>query len=343
MTAPDVPAGPYDLVVVGGGPTGLAAAITAASEGLSTVVLEAEGLGGQAMASAFVENYPGFPEGISGSALVARFVRQADSFGCKLLAPVRAEKIDREGGLLVVRTDDPAYRRVHGRAVLLSVGLKYNRLSAQGVASWLGHGVSYGALPHQVQQVGKTVAIVGGGNSAGQAAMHLVGRGCRVLLLVREDSLSGMSNYLVERIFQHPSVEVRVGTVLEKVRGGAEWVRSISVQRGEELEELAVDGVGVFIGASPKTYWLNGVVESTPGRGYLLTGDDLPPEKRRVFDPEVPEAYRRRALPFETSVAGVFAAGDVREGSCKRIASGVGEGAVAVQSVRRYLRLLREE
>ncbi len=322
----------YDLVIVGGGPSGLSAAITAASEGLETLVLDSHEFGGQATASTRVENYPGFPEGILGADLMSKFIVQADRLGAKLVAPVRAEGLSKEHAAspITVTTDDPAYRRVMGKAVLLAVGLKYNRLSAQGVAAFLGRGVHYGPLPDRLQIAGKKVVVVGGANSAGQAALHLASRGCKVRMVVRESGLSQMSQYLRDRVLK-TSIDVITNAEVSKVEGGdrLERVYLRPTGAGEDVERLEVDGLCAYIGATPKTWWLNGVVEQTEDKGYLLTG-----ENPRFVGPEAPY---RKALPFETSMSGVFTCGDVREGSTKRIAAGVGEGAVVVQEVKRYL------
>lgn len=316
----------YDLVIVGGGPSGLAAAITAASEGLQTIVVESHAFGGQACASTRVENYPGFPDGISGAELMSRFITQADRFGARLVAPVRAEGLSVADRLLTVTTDDPEHRRISGRAILLAVGLKYNRLSAQGVATFLGRGVYYGSLPDRLQVPGKTVVIVGGANSAGQAALHLAKKGCLVRMLVREPEPNNMSQYLLDRIRETEEIELMTDVEVTRVEGGdrLEVIRFKKTgDDGPEVFSMSADGLCAYIGATPKTYWLNGTVASTDGKGYLLTGG--------LGD-------QRWERSFETTMPGVFACGDVREGSTKRIASGVGEGAVAVQQIKQYLR-----
>lgn len=305
-----------DLVVVGGGPAGLAAAINAASEGLSTMLVDSkERLGGQASASSLVENYPGFPDGISGKDLTGLFIQQASKFKTSFLRPVVVRGMVPNGGSIVVTTDDEEHRRVETRAVVLALGLSYRKLSAPGVADFLGRGVFYGTSPVDLQGRNHRVCIVGGSNSAGQAAMHLSSTGCRVRLLVRSPNLQ-MSNYLAERVRANSKIEILLDTEVQEVTGGAR-MECVVVKNPSGKHTLEADGLCIFIGASPKTYWLNGVVDQT-SRGYIVTG-------------------KSGAAPFETSMPGVFAAGDVREGSIKRIASAVGEGSVVVQQVLAYL------
>lgn len=316
----------YDVIIIGGGPAGLAAAINASSEGLKTVLIDGnERLGGQAGASTRVENYPGFPEGISGADLMIRFIQQARRFGTTLLGPITATGISSKDGLVTVETDDGAHRRIVGRTAILAVGQKYNRLDACGVADFLGRGVYYGPLPLSLQVPGQTICIVGGANSASQAALHLAAKGCLVKMIVRSKTLEeGSSRYLVERIGADRNIEVLTRAEVTEV-AGTDGVRHVYVTvNGDEARprQIEASGLCVYIGASPKTYWLNGVLAQTPGKGFLVTG------------------RRSDALPYETSMPGVFACGDVRDTSTKRIASAVGDGSVVVQQVRAYLHSL---
>lgn len=320
----------FDVIIIGGGPAGLAAAINAASEGLSTVLIDGnERLGGQAGASTLVENYPGFPEGISGADLMVRFIQQARRFGTILLGPVTATRISSKDGLVTVETDDAAHRRIVGRAAILAVGQKYNRLDACGIADLLGRGVHYGPLPLSMQTPGRTVCIVGGANSASQAALHLSAKGCFVKMIVRSASLEeSSSRYLVERINADERIEVLTGTEVVEVAGSDGVEQVFVAPRGADeasTRRIEATGLCVYIGASPKTYWLNGALAQTPGKGFLVTGDAL----------GAPGG--RKPLPYETSMPGVFACGDVREASTKRISSAVGDGSVVVQQVRAYL------
>jgi len=318
----------YDIVIIGAGPSGLSAAITASSEGLKTILVESHDLlGGQAGASTFVENYPGFPNGISGSDLMALFIQQADKFNTKVVAPVLAQGLSSENDLITVTTNDPEHRRIVGRTVLLALGLKYNRLSASGVSTYLGRGVYYGNIPSYLRTPGSRVVIVGGANSASQAALHLADKGCDVTMVVREDSLAkNTSNYLVDRIVDNINIVVMLSTQITKVNGNTK-ISSVEVSMTgvSEIEgptTIPTDGLLIYIGAVPKTYWLNDIVQVSSGKGYILTGGVDTGKPRRSF---------------ETSLPGVFACGDVREGSVKRVGAGVGEGIIAVQQIKEYL------
>ncbi len=320
----------HDVIVIGGGPAGLAATINASSEGLDTVLIDAnEQLGGQASASSLVENYPGFPEGISGKELTEKFIHQATRFGAMQVRPVTATGISVDNGVVTATTDDAEHRRIRARAVILALGLSYNRLSAHRVADFVGRGVYYGGTPPQLWHDAKHVCVVGGANSSGQAAVHLASRGCEVTLVARSKSLedAGMSNYLVERIKAAKNIKVLTGTVIHEAVGDQELESVVVRSIFENITNRKIDvcAVCVFIGASPKTYWLNNVVEQAVGRGYILTGNLVKAD------------HGRPIYPFETSLPGVFACGDVREGSTKRIATAVGEGSMAVQQVKDFI------
>jgi len=318
----------YDLVIVGAGPAGLAAAVYGASEGLSTLLVEAEAPGGQAGLSSAIENYLGFPAGLSGSDLARRAVTQAKRFGAEILNPVRATALRREDPYRVVTLSDGS--EVAARAVLIATGVAYRRLDAPGADELAGAGVYYGAAATEAMSVtGRKVFVVGAGNSAGQAAMYLSRFASEVVLLVRGSGLAAtMSSYLIAQLEANERVKVRCRTVVARLHGGgrleAVTLRELDNERDYDEDAAAVF---VFIGATPHTDWLPPDVLRDP-QGYVLSDEDLP---------AVPGPGRRERAWLETSVPGVFVAGDVRHRSVKRIASAVGEGAMAVQAVHRYL------
>ena len=320
----------YDLAVVGGGPTGLAAAVYGASEGLSTLLLDAYVPGGQAGLSSRIENYLGFPAGVSGAELTRRAVAQARRFGAEVLAPVEVVGLGRAGRARVLTLSDGT--ELTAGTVLLATGLHYHRLDVPGIERFEGAGVYYGATGAETTScAGDHVWIVGGANSAGQAAVHFARHAAAVTLLVRSASLaSGMSRYLIEEIERIPTITVRLNTRLVGVAGADRLSRItlLDTTTGTTATEDA-EYVFTFIGARPRTGWLDGVLRRDD-RGFLLTGPDLDASTLDGWD--VP----RSPLPLETSVPGVFAAGDVRANSVKRIASGVGEGAMAVSLIHRY-------
>jgi thioredoxin reductase (NADPH) len=313
-----------DLAIVGAGPAGLAAAVYAASEGLRTLVIERELVGGQAGASVLIRNYLGFPRGISGGELMARAYQQAWLFGSKYVFAREVTRLSRRRGERVVSLSDG--REVTGRAVLVATGARYRRLAAPGAESFVGAGVFYTSPADPRLFSGADVAVVGGGNSAGQAVLHLSRYARHVLLLVRGDALErNMSDYLVQPIRHTENVEVRLSSEIVRA-SGEHQLRVITVRdrvRGVE-EEVPATLLLVLIGALPQSAWLSGEVECDE-QGFVLTGEDVTSADGRP---------RRR---LETSMPGVFAAGDVRHGSVKRVASAVGEGAVAVQLVHEYL------
>jgi thioredoxin reductase (NADPH) len=313
-----------DLAVVGAGPAGLAAAVYAASEGLRTLVIEREVIGGQAGASVLLRNYLGFPRGISGGELTQRAYQQAWLFGARFVLAREVTGLSRRRGRRVVSLSDG--REVTARAVLVATGARYRRLAVPGVEERVGAGVSYTIQVYPTGWVaGRDVAVVGGGNSAGQAVLHLARYARRVLLVVRGDALERqMSDYLVQPILRAENVEVRLGAEVVAARGdhGLEGV-TLQDRRGAR-EDVAVSLLLVVIGAMPHSAWLAGAVECDD-QGYVRTGE------------EVGAAGARRPGRLETSMPGVFAAGDVRRGSVKRVASAVGDGAVAVQLVHEYL------
>jgi len=321
----------YDLCIVGGGPAGLAAAVYGASEGLQTVVLEAEAPGGQAGQSAAIENYLGFPRGLSGADLAHRAVAQARRFGAEMVLARRACGFETRGPVRAVGFDDGG--TIEARALLVATGVSYRLLSAAGVADLSGRGVYYGATASDAPACrGEEVYVVGAANSAGQAALNLARFAERVVLLVRGDSLErSMSAYLAERVRAAANVDVLLNTEIVAAAGDGHLESlTLSDRASGEEAEVATNRVFVFIGAEPRTDWLGeGIARDE--HGFVITGADLPSEADgRWMLPRPP-------LALETSVPGVFAAGDVRLDSMKRVASAVGEGAMAVYMVHRYL------
>jgi thioredoxin reductase (NADPH) len=320
----------YDLCIVGAGPAGLAAAVYAASEGLRTVVVEREAPGGQAAQSASIENYLGFPKGLSGADLTHRAVAQAGRFGAEMLLARDVMSLQRRGP---VRAVCFGAGEVEARAVLVSTGVSYRRLDAPGVAALTGRGVYYGASASDAAQCkDDDVIIVGAANSAGQAALNLAQYAKRVVLVVRGRSLEeSMSLYLVARIHAAATIEVRLRSEVTEARGDGHLEAVTLTDRDSGAgEDVAVNWLFVFIGASPHTDWLGGQV-ARDAKGFIVTGQDLLGLS--------PTAWTEARAPFtlETSVPGVFAAGDVRLDSMKRVASAVGEGAMSVYLVHRYL------
>jgi thioredoxin reductase (NADPH) len=320
----------YDLAVVGAGPAGLAAAVYAASEGLRTVVLEHTAPGGQAGSSMRIENYLGFPTGITGADLLNRAALQANKFGARLSVPSRAARVAIENNYPVLRLDDG--EALTSKCLLIATGAEYRRLEAPGCEAFEGSGVYYAATPTEAQICrGEEVLVVGGGNSAGQAAVFLASQARRVLLLIRGDDLyKNMSSYLVHRIEQTPNIELLRTTTVRRMFGNGrlEAVEIGNSRTGEE-RRVKTPGVFSFIGALPRTDWLPPEIERD-AKGFVRTG----PEVRSSPHWSLP----RQPFLLETSRPGVFAAGDVRSGSVKRVAAAVGEGAMAVQLVHEYLK-----
>ncbi len=322
----------YDLAIVGGGPAGLSAAVYAASEGLSTVLLEDSAVGGQAGQSSRIENYLGFPDGVSGGQLTDRARMQAERFGAELLSTSTVTGLEPRGMARVVHTTE---REVVAHSVVLATGVTYRRLPAAGADDFTGRGVYYGSsLTEAGECNGQHVVVVGGANSAGQAAVFLSRFAASVTMAVRGPLLEqGMSHYLVEQIRSIPTIEVRTCTEVTGCEGHGhlERVRLADSSTGSEAS-LDAAHLFVFIGAQPMTDWLADVVDRDRG-GFVLTGPDL--TGAAATPPDWP--LERAPYLLETSLAGVFAAGDVRGGSVKRVASAVGEGALAVTLVHRWL------
>jgi thioredoxin reductase (NADPH) len=324
----------YDIVIVGGGPSGLAAAVYGASEGLKTVLIEREAPGGQAGTSSRIENYLGFPSGLSGGDLARRAVDQATRFGVEILTPQEVRGVRVEDPYRIVTLADGS--EVSCYAMIVTTGVSYRRLDVPGADRLTGAGVYYGAAQTEAFSCkDEDVYIVGGANSAGQAAMFFSNQARRVVMLCRGDDLrKSMSEYLVSQIEDRENIEVRLNTNVVAVEG-EEHLESISIKNSEtgETETAPVSSLFIFIGAAPKTDWLNGVVERDE-RGFILSGPDLSRNGKR------PKGWALDRDPFllETNVPGVFVAGDVRYGSIKRCASAVGEGSIAVQFVHQYMR-----
>jgi thioredoxin reductase (NADPH) len=331
LTIESLPERCFDLVVVGGGPAGLAAAVYGASEGLRTLAVEMTAPGGQAGTSSRIENYLGFPMGISGADLTQRAIIQAEKFGASLTAPCTAVSLHNQAGHLVVRLSDGT--DVAGRAVIAATGAAYRRLDAERLSEFEDNGVYYAATELEARMCGTApVTVVGGGNSAGQAAIFLSQGGCAVTLVVRsEDLAASMSRYLVERIEADPRITVRTRTRVLALEGD----RTLRALRlggpdGDTVVECAA--LFSFIGAEPSSDWLSSCA-ALDDRKFVLTDLALTPD--HLGDSWA--ALARSPLPFETSYPGLFAVGDLRSGSTKRVAAAVGEGSASVRSVHQYL------
>ena len=320
----------YDLVVVGAGPAGLAAAVYGASEGLNTAVLEHTAPGGQAGGSMRIENYLGFPTGLTGSELAGRAILQANKFGVHLSVPTLVDRLAFENAYTVVHVDGG--ETVTAKCLLIATGADYRRLGVEGSARFEGTGVYYAATVAEGQLCeGAQVLVVGGGNSAGQAAVFLSGHARKVLLVIRGDDLhKNMSSYLVRRIEQTPNIELLSNTTIRRMNGNSHLasVDIVNSKTGEE-RTVATPGVFSFIGADPRTGWLPPEIERD-AKGFVRTGAELAQSPHW--------SGGRQPFLLETSRPGVFAAGDVRSGSVKRVASAVGEGAMAVQFVHERLK-----
>lgn len=306
----------FDVVIVGAGPAGLAAAVYASSEGLRALVVERESIGGQAGTSTRIRNYLGFSRGLSGAELAQRAYQQAWVFGATFLLTREVTALRRANGTFVVTLDGGV--EVETASVVLGMGVSYRKLDIPGLAELEGSGVFYGSSPSEARQfTGGNAFVVGGANSAGQAAVHLARYAGRVSMLIRGNSLSAtMSQYLIDEIEGKDAIEVLLGTEVVGV-GGDGRLERLSLRTGGEVREVPADGLFVLIGAEPRTEWLSDEIERDE-RGFVLTGPD-----------------------YATSVPGVFAIGDVRSGSVKRVASAVGEGSVVIQHVHRYLEQTR--
>jgi thioredoxin reductase (NADPH) len=323
----------YDVLIVGGGPAGLAAAVYGASEGLHTVIIERDAPGGQAGLSSRIENYLGFPSGLSGAELTRRAVDQARRFGADILAPQEVVSLQCEGSYRITTLKDGS--KISSHVVLIATGVQWRKLNVPGAERLTGAGLYYGAGASEAASCkDEDVYVIGGANSAGQAAMNFAAHARRVVMLVRGASLStSMSKYLIDEIGKMPNIEVITGTQMVEVHG-EQRLDAISIRCDStgETQKVPAAAVFVFIGAEPCTDWLDGVV-ARDARGFILTGPDLMAGGQR------PKGWTMDRDPglLETNVPGIYAVGDVRHGSVKRVASGVGEGSIAIQFVHQYL------
>ena len=315
----------HDVVIVGAGPAGLAAAVYGASEGLDTLVIDARGVGGQAGTSSRIENYVGFPTGVSGSDLAERAALQAQRLGARITTPAQLRSVEAVcDGYRLSLNDDSV---IMTRSVLVAVGVQYRKLPLKRLEVFEGAGVFYAATDLEARACGDSpVTVVGGGNSAGQAALFLAQQGAQVTIVIRGDSLhSSMSAYLIERIDASPKIQLATRTEVVELHGEDRLAEITTTDRNADVSSRhECAGLFLFIGAVPFTDWLHDVVE-LDSKGFVLTGTD------------VPDANGTTPLAFETSQPGVFAAGDVRFGSMKRVAAAVGEGSSAIRSVHEFL------
>jgi thioredoxin reductase (NADPH) len=331
LTVGSLPDRCFDVVIVGSGPAGLAAAVYGASEGLRTLGVDGVAPGGQAGASSRIENYLGFPTGISGADLTQRALVQAEKFGAHLSAPCAATSLREQAGHLVVGFDDGT--EVAGRAVIVATGARYRRLDVDRLAEFETKGVYYAATAMEARECAESpVVVVGGGNSAGQAAVFLAEAGSPVTVVIRGPDLNtSMSRYLVDRIEAHERIEVRANTRIIDL-DGEEALRAVRTAGDDGDATLSCAALFSFIGADPSSAWLSGCA-ALDERGFVLTD-------RSLGDEHLDSRWAllgRRPLPFETSHPGLFAVGDIRSSSTKRVATAVGEGSAAVRSVHEYL------
>jgi thioredoxin reductase (NADPH) len=323
----------YDLAIVGGGPAGLAAAVYGASEGLRTVMIEREAPGGQAGLSSRIENYLGFPAGLSGRDLARRAVVQATRFGVEILSPQEAAGVRIEGPYRIIEMTDGS--KVSCHALLLAMGVQWRSLAVPGEERLRGAGVYYGGgVTEAMSCKGETVYVVGGANSAGQAAINFAGYAEKVVMIIRRESLTAtMSQYLIDQIKKTPNIEVWPQAQIAEVHGDQHLEEiSIYCSTTKITERVPAKSLFIYIGALPRTDWLGSLVQRD-ARGFILSGPDLMRDGKRPLGWSI----ERDPSLLESSVPGIFVVGDVRHGSVKRVASGVGEGAVAIQFVHQYL------
>ncbi|QOY85557.1 FAD-dependent oxidoreductase [Paludibaculum fermentans] len=324
----------YDVIVIGAGPAGLACALYCSTEGLKTVLVEREAAGGQAGLSSRIENYLGFPSGLSGADLARRGVAQVKRFGVEVLAPADAVGLSVEGEYRVVKLSNGQELAAH--SVVIAAGVQWRRLDVPGMDQLTGAGIYYGAATTEAASCkDEDVYIVGGANSAGQAAVHFAEVARSVTMIVRGDALSkSMSHYLVQRIETIPNISVMPNAEVESVCGEGR-LQEISVRHfpDKRIEKLPASALFIFIGAEPHTEWLDGVVRRD-NKGFLLTGANV------LSDGKRPAGWKMDRDPYllETSVPGVFAVGDVRDGAVRRVANSVGEGSIVLYFIRQYMR-----
>lgn len=318
----------YDLIIIGGGPAGLTASIYAAREGAEVLLIERSGLGGQAGITVGLDNFPGFPEGITGQEFSERVVKQAKRFGVEILQAVDVERMSYEDGYHEVYTLDG--KHYHSNAVLIATGASYKRLEVPGEDDFIGAGIHFCATCDGPFYKGaKEIVVVGGGNSAVEEGLHLTNFAEKVILLVRGDRLTA-SQIAIDKVNEPDSkVEVRYNTIVDAFEGQNSKLKTIHYhyKDGDKMEEMHPAAAFIFIGQTPNTDFLKGYAELDP-YGFILTGHDLKHKNANDMEP----------LPFETSIPGLFAAGDARHGSTKQVASAVGEGAAAAISIREFLR-----
>jgi len=323
----------YDVIIIGAGPAGLAAAVYGASEGLKTLLIEKHAPGGQAGTSSRIENYLGFPSGLSGADLTRRAITQATRFGTEFLSPQEVAQIELRDQYKILKMADG--KEVSAKSLVITTGVSYRHLETEGIPKFTGAGVYYGAALTEAQACkSKDVFIVGGGNSAGQAAMYLSKYAKKVFILIRKDDLSStMSSYLIDQIKSTENIEVLGQTEIESA-SGSDSLESINVRFMKEnrTHEYKTEAVFVFIGAKPITEWTPETIQKDD-KGFLLTGRELLRKK------DFGKSWKQLREPFmlETSIPGIFAAGDVRSGAMNRVASAVGEGAMAISFVHKYL------
>jgi len=322
----------YDVVVIGAGPAGLAAAVYGASEGLKTLIIERQTPGGQAGSSSRIENYLGFPTGLSGAELAHRAWTQATRLGAEFMAPQEVVRMCIQDGYKVLTLSDN--KEIKARAVVLTTGVSYRTLNAPGLDRLSGAGVYYGAARTEARSCSaQPVYIIGGGNSAGQAAMYLSTYASQVFIVIRGESLAAsMSAYLIDQIGQTPNITILPRTQVREACGENSLEAVVIQQEGHEPEKKPARALFIFIGAKPSTEWVCDLALCDP-KGYLLTGRDL------VTDPRYKQAWKKDREPYllETCVPGMFAAGDGRAGAMARVASAVGEGSMAIKFVHQYL------
>ncbi|MBI1193772.1 MAG: FAD-dependent oxidoreductase, partial [Bacteroidetes bacterium] len=323
----------YDVAIIGAGPAGLAAAVYGASEGLKTILVERRAPGGQAGTSSRIENYLGFPKGLSGADLTRRAIAQATRFGTEFLSPQEVTNIAVKDGYKILQLGDGT--TLNARSAIVTTGVDYRKLDSTGLDEFAGAGVYYGAATTEAANfVGQEVYVVGGGNSAGQAAMYLSQFAARVHIVIRrEDLTSTMSSYLIDQIVGTPNINLEPFAVVAEAKG-AERLEHLVLEdlRNQERREVAAAALFVFIGAKPYTDWLQESIIKDK-RGFVVTGQEL------KHYPEFPRIWKEDRDPYllETCQPGIFAAGDVRSGAMNRVASAVGEGAMAISFVHQYL------
>ena len=325
----------FDVLVVGAGPSGLAASVYAASEGLTVVTIDGNAPGGQAGKSSKIENYLGFPTGISGNDLANKAYLQAQKFGCNISIPHKAEKVEYNGDYFkLIASND---KNIKAKSIIAATGASYRRLPVENIEKFEGSGVFYSATGMNASACkNELVGVVGGGNSAGQAALFLADHALEVHVIIRGDDLgSKMSNYLVQRIYASPNIIVHKNSNVIAL-DGAHHLESLILETESKTQTIGITNLFTFIGAKPCTEWLNGIV-ATDEKGFIYTGTDVFETamiKCSIYD-------HRRPQSLETSIPGFFAVGDVRKGSVKRVASAVGEGSMAISQIHQYLAELK--